>query len=81
MTIAELLLLAPNDTAVLKMFRDHPAQAASFLDTANGMDDVIANSTKEPSSSPVSAHYHEIADLVIELLTMVKDEDPAAMDS
>jgi hypothetical protein len=80
LTIAELLLLAPNDSAVLEMFRDHQAQAASFLDTANGMDDVIANSTKEPSSTPVDAPYHEFADLVIELLTLLRDEDPAAMD-
>jgi hypothetical protein len=41
---------------------------------------VIANSTKEPSSTPVDAPYHEFADLVIELLTLLRDEDPAAMD-
>jgi hypothetical protein len=80
MTIAELLILAPNDEAVLEMFRTHQSQAASFLDTANGMDDVIANSIKERSSTPVNAPYHEFADLVIELLTLVRDEDPAAMD-
>jgi hypothetical protein len=80
LTIAELLLLAPNDTAVLEMFRSHQAQAASFLDVASAMDDTIANSVKEPSSSPVDAPYHEFADLVIELLTLVRDEDPAAMD-
>ena len=80
MMIAELLVLAPHDVAVLEMFRIHQSQAASFLDTANGMDDVIANSVKAPSSSPVNAPYHEFADLVIELLTLVRDEDPAAMD-
>ena len=80
LTMAELLLLAPNDTAVLEMFRAHQTQAASFLDTANGMDDVIANSTKERSSTPVNAPFHEFADLVIELLTMVREEDPASMD-
>ena len=80
LTMAELLLLAPNDTAVLEMFRSHHSQTASFLDTVNGMDDVIANSTKERSSTPVNAPFHEFADLVIELLTMVREEDPASMD-
>jgi len=80
MAIAELLLLAPNAEAVLEMFRSHQAQAASFLDVAHAMDDTIAKSAKVPSSTPVKAPYHEFADLVIELLTLVRDEDPAAMD-
>ncbi len=80
LNIAELLLLAPNDTAVLEMLRAHQSQAASFLDVAHGMDDVIATSLKAQSSTPVDAPYHEFADLVIELLTLVRDEDPASMD-
>ena len=80
LTIAEFLLLARSDKAVLGMFRSHPSQAASFLETASGMDDVITTSVKEPSSTPVDAPYHEFADLVIELLTLLRDEDPAAMD-
>jgi hypothetical protein len=80
LTIAELLVLAPDDEAVLEMFRSHHEQAASFLDVASAMDDTIAHSVKAPSSSPVNAPYHEFADLMIELLTLVKNEDPAAMD-
>jgi hypothetical protein len=80
MSIAELLVLAPDDKAVLEIFRSHHEQAASFLDVASAMDDTIANSVKKPSSSSVNAPYHELADLMIELLTLVKDEDPAAMD-
>ncbi len=80
MNIAELLLLARSHEAVLEMFRAHPSQASSFLDTASGMDDVIATSVKEPSSTPVDAPYHEFADLMIELLTLLKDEHPSAMD-
>jgi len=57
LTIAEFLLLARSDKAVLGMFRSHPSQAASFLEVANGMDDVIATSVKDPSSSPVDAPY------------------------
>jgi len=80
LTIAEFLLLARSDKAVLEMFRSHLEQAASFLDVAYAMDDTIANSDKTPSSTPVDAPYHEFADLMIELLMLVKDEDPAAMD-
>jgi hypothetical protein len=80
MNIAELLLLARSDEAVPEMFHAHPSQAASFLDTASGMDDVIATSIKEPSSTPIDAPYHEFADLVVELLTLLREEDPAAMD-
>ena len=63
--IAELPVLAPCDDAVLEMFRSHPSQAASFRDVANGMDNVVANSIKEPSSSPVNGPRHEFADLVV----------------
>jgi hypothetical protein len=80
LTSAELLLLARSDEAVLEMFHSQPSQTASFLDVAHGMDDVIATSLKAQSTTPVDAPYHEFADLVIELLTLVRDEDPASMD-
>jgi hypothetical protein len=73
---AEMLVLIPNEAAVIRLMRDDEAAALSFLEVASKMTTAIETANPLPSTSGIKTPFHEFADFVLEFLNTIREEAP-----